>query len=79
MKDAAPRWSATPPRHLAPPDRTEIESRYHAEVIEGLRARGHGPQVIAPWSSAMGHAHAVEITASNAGSCALAPPFTLNE
>ena len=58
---AAPRWSATPPTHLAPPDRTEIEERYHPAVIEGLRARGQDPQVIPPWSSNMGHAHAVEI------------------
>jgi len=58
---AAPRWSATPPVHLAPPDRTEIEARYHPAVIEGLRARGQDPQLIGPWSSNMGHAHAVEI------------------
>lgn len=58
---AAPRWSATPPAHLAPPDRTEIESRYHPAVIAGLAARGQAPAVIAPWSSAMGHAHAIEI------------------
>ena len=37
---AAPRWSATPPAHLAPPARTEIEARYHPAVVEGLRDRG---------------------------------------
>lgn len=58
---AAPRWSATPPAHLAPPDRTEIESPYHPEVIAGLEARGQAPAVIPAWSSAMGHAHAIEI------------------
>ena len=58
---AAPRWAAGPPEHLAPPSLTEIESRYHPAVIEGLRARGQEPQVIAPWSSNMGHAHAIEL------------------
>jgi gamma-glutamyltranspeptidase/glutathione hydrolase len=58
---AAPRWAAGPPAHLAPPSRTEIESRYHPGVIAGLRARGQDPQVVEPWSSAMGHAHAIEI------------------
>ncbi|MFN8623047.1 MAG: gamma-glutamyltransferase family protein [Chloroflexota bacterium] len=58
---AAPRWSATPADHLGPPDLTEIESRYHLAVIEGLRARGQDPQVIGPWSSNQGHAHAIEI------------------
>ena len=58
---AAPRWSATPAAHLAPPDRTEIEARYHPAVIDGLAARGQAPQVIPAWSSAMGHAHAIEL------------------
>jgi gamma-glutamyltranspeptidase len=58
---AAPRWSATPPVHLAPPDRTEIEARYHPDVIDGLRARGQDPVVVDAWSSSMGHAHAIEL------------------
>jgi gamma-glutamyltranspeptidase / glutathione hydrolase len=71
---AAPRWAAGPPEHLAPPSLTEIESRYHPAVIEGLRARGQDPGVIAPWSSAMGHAHAVEIVRDPADPAA-APTF----
>jgi len=57
----APRWSADVPGHLGPPSLTVLESRYRDEVVAGLRARGHDPRVIEPWSSAMGHAHAIEL------------------
>ncbi len=57
----APRWAADVPGHLRPPSLTLLESRYRDEVVAGLRARGHDPRVIEPWSSAMGHAHAIEI------------------
>ena len=57
---AAPRWAADVATHLGRPALTVLESRYRSEVVEGLRARGHHLQVIDPWSSAMGHAHAIE-------------------
>ena len=38
---AAPRWAADVPEHHAPPILTVLESRYHPQVVEGLRARGH--------------------------------------
>ena len=57
----APRWAADVPRHMAPASLTQLESRYRDEVVAGLRERGHDPQVIEPWSSSMGHAHAIEI------------------
>ena len=38
---AAPRWAADVPDHHAPPSLTVLESRYHPEVVDGLRARGH--------------------------------------
>ncbi len=57
----APRWAADVPGHLRPPSLTLLESRYRDEVVTALRARGHDPKVIEPWSSAMGHAHAIEI------------------
>ena len=57
----APRWAADVPRHLAPASLTVLESRYRPEVVAGLRERGHEPRVIEPWSSSMGHAHAIEI------------------
>ncbi len=58
---AAPRWAANVETHLGPPTLTLLESRYRPEVIAGLRERGHDPRVIEPWSSAMGHAHAIEL------------------
>jgi gamma-glutamyltranspeptidase/glutathione hydrolase len=58
---ASPRWAADVETHLGPPTLTVLESRYRLEVIEGLRARGHDPRLIEPWSSAMGHAHVIEM------------------
>jgi gamma-glutamyltranspeptidase/glutathione hydrolase len=60
----APRWAAEVDGHLGPPSLTLLESRYHAEVVEGLRERGHRPQLVEAWSSGMGHAHAVELVAA---------------
>jgi gamma-glutamyltranspeptidase len=57
----APRWAADVPHHLGLASLTRLEARYRDEVVIGLRERGHDPQVIEPWSSAMGHAHAIEI------------------
>jgi gamma-glutamyltranspeptidase/glutathione hydrolase len=58
---AAPRWTANVATHLGAPELTDLESRYRPEVVEGLRSRGHEVRVIEPWSSAMGHAHAIAI------------------
>lgn len=58
---AAPRWATTSASLGGAPILVSIESRYHAEVVDGLRARGQDPQVIAPLASSMGHAHAIEI------------------
>ncbi len=57
----APRWAADVPRHLGSPSLTVLESRYRPEVVAGLRARGHTPRLLDPWSSSMGHAHAIEL------------------
>jgi gamma-glutamyltranspeptidase/glutathione hydrolase len=58
---AAPRWAANVETHLGAPVVSLLESRYRAEVAAGLRARGHDVRLIEPWSSAMGHCHAIEI------------------
>ena len=63
----APRWAADVPRHMGRPSLTVLESRYHPEVVAGLRERGHEPLIIEPWSSAMGHAHAIEIIRDEVG------------
>jgi gamma-glutamyltranspeptidase/glutathione hydrolase len=65
---AAPRWAANVATHLGAPELTDIESRYRPDVVEGLRARGHDVRVIEPWSSAMGHAHAIVIGRDAGGS-----------
>lgn len=57
---AAPRWAAEVEQHLGAPSLTVVESRYHASVISGVRERGHDVQVAEPWSSGMGHQHAIE-------------------
>jgi gamma-glutamyltranspeptidase/glutathione hydrolase len=58
---AAPRWAADMPDHHAPPDLTAIESRYHADVIAGLRERGHRVDIRRPFDAGLGHAHAIEL------------------
>ncbi len=58
---AAPRWVTRIGRHLGAPSLSVLESRYHRAVTQGLRDRGHEVEVIGPWSSEMGHEHAVEI------------------
>ncbi len=57
----APRWAAEVPRQLDPATLTVLESRYRADVVAGLCDRGQDPRVIDPWSSSMGHAHAIEL------------------
>ncbi len=58
---AAPRWVTRIGQHLGAPSLSVLESRYHMAVTQGLRDRGHEVQVVGPWSSEMGHEHAVEI------------------
>ncbi|MBX3029478.1 MAG: gamma-glutamyltransferase family protein [Chloroflexi bacterium] len=58
---AAPRWATTSVSIGGAPVLVSVESRYRADVIDGLRARGHDPHVIAPLAASMGHAHAIEI------------------
>ena len=58
---AAPRWAAMMREQHGPADRTEVESRVHDHLLEALRAKGHAVVVREPWSSSMGHAHAIEI------------------
>jgi gamma-glutamyltranspeptidase/glutathione hydrolase len=58
---AAPRWAVDPDTRERSLATSHLESRYRPEVVEELRARGHRVSIIEPWSSAMGHAHAIEI------------------
>ncbi len=65
---SAPRWAAMMPRQFAPADRTELESRVAAGVADVLRAMGHRVEMREPWTSTMGHAHAIEVVRAEDGS-----------
>ena len=58
---AAPRWAADVPEHFKPPTVTRLEPRFEEAVVDGLRARGHDLTFAAPFDSALGHAHAIEL------------------
>jgi gamma-glutamyltranspeptidase/glutathione hydrolase len=64
---AAPRWAAMMRTQLGPADLTELEARVPAHVRPALQAKGHEVVVREPWSSAMGHAHAIELVRDEAG------------
>ena len=61
MAVAAPRWAADVPEHHGPPSLTVVETRYHAAVVEGLRARGHDVVQRGDFDHGIGHAQAIEI------------------
>lgn len=64
---AAPRWAAMMQTQHGPPDLTELESRVHADIPSALAAMGHKVVMREPWSSSMGHAHAIEIVRDGVG------------
>ncbi len=65
--EAGSRWAAMMRAQHGPADVTQIESRAHQGVAEALAAMGHDVSVCEPWSSSMGHAHAIEIVRDEAG------------
>ena len=67
---AAPRWAAMMRSQHGAPESTELESRVHAGVPEALAAMGHDVVVREPWTSSMGHAHAIEVVRDVAGGMA---------
>jgi gamma-glutamyltranspeptidase/glutathione hydrolase len=64
---AAPRWAAQVRRHLGPPEATDLESRFAPHVPADLAAMGHDVTLLEPWSSSMGHAHALQIVTDEDG------------
>jgi gamma-glutamyltranspeptidase/glutathione hydrolase len=59
---AAPRFDAVPvPGVSDGPPVLLLEGRFPNAVVEGLSARGNSVRVLEPFTSAMGHAHAVEV------------------
>ena len=64
---SAPRWAAMMERQFGPPALTELESRVPRGVPEALSRLGHQVVVREPWTSTMGHAHAIEIVRDETG------------
>ena len=64
---AAPRWAAMMRSQHGPPELTELESRVPEDVPEALTAKGHDVVLREPWTSSMGHAHAIEIVRDDTG------------
>ena len=58
---AAPRFAADADRHYGPPTVTRLEGGMLPEVGEVLAGMGHAVTWSAPFSSAFGHEHAIEI------------------
>lgn len=59
---AAPRFDAVPlTGEIDGRPGLLLESGFPGEVVEGLRARGNGVQMLSPATGAMGHAHGIRI------------------
>ena len=67
---AAPRWAAMMERQFGPPELTVLESRAHESVAPALATMGHRVVLQEPWTSLMGHAHAIEIVRDEDGAVA---------
>ncbi len=57
----APRWFVGPARSPGPPTRVSLEPRFASGVIDRLASLGHDIEPTAPYDSALGHAHAIEL------------------
>ena len=60
---AAPRFYIEPADHFAPPTDVLLEPRHAAGIDDALRALGHHLIPTAPFDSAVGHEHAIELVA----------------
>ena len=58
---AAPRFDAVVGADERGHPAIMMERRFSPEVVAALERRGHGVQLIEPFSSAVGHAHAIQI------------------
>ncbi len=74
---ATPRFAADPPEHYTPPSVTLLESRLSDAIRSGLRDRGHQLELADPFSSGLGHAHAIEIVHLHPGPMSDGQPPTL--
>jgi gamma-glutamyltranspeptidase/glutathione hydrolase len=58
---AAPRWATHHAGDDPDPALAVLEDRFGADVIGGLRDRGHRVEMVERYSSALGHCHAIEV------------------
>jgi gamma-glutamyltranspeptidase/glutathione hydrolase len=58
---AAPRWATHHAGDDPDPALAVLEDRFGADVIGGLRDRGHRVELVERYSSALGHCHAIEV------------------
>jgi gamma-glutamyltranspeptidase/glutathione hydrolase len=57
----APRWFVEPADHFEPPVEVRAEPRFRDGVLEELESLGHPVTRTEPFSSALGHCHAIEL------------------
>jgi gamma-glutamyltranspeptidase len=57
----APRFDAVVGANETGAPRLILEDRFPTSVLDDLRERGHAVEVVEPFSSSLGHAHAIEI------------------
>jgi gamma-glutamyltranspeptidase len=57
----APRFDAVVGADLYDRPRIEMEGRFSPDIVAGLWSRGHAVALTEPYSSEMGHAHAIEV------------------
>lgn len=56
-----PRWCVEAASHFAPPMDVRAEPRFAPGILEELRDLGHPIHPVEPFSSSLGHAHAIEL------------------
>jgi gamma-glutamyltranspeptidase/glutathione hydrolase len=57
----APRFVYGRDADAAYADTVKVEARFPAEIVAGLRARGHAVEVLEPFAHMLGHCHAIAI------------------
>jgi gamma-glutamyltranspeptidase / glutathione hydrolase len=69
---AGPRWATHHAGDVEDPSLAVLEDRFDQALVDGLRQRGHRVELVEPYSSALGHCHAIE--ASEDGYLAASDP-----
>jgi gamma-glutamyltranspeptidase/glutathione hydrolase len=64
---SAPRWGLQTRSILEPPEHLLVESRFPAELVADLVARGHPVRMIDAFDAAVGYCHAIEVRRNGDG------------